>query len=587
MNRIIQKKLWYLIAIFFINLVIPCTFASNPFSVSFVSGPSKNGTPVLFNMVPGSKQQLKFNVLSTDSQQKIIKCGITKSALDGSAILAGCTNKNGAATPAPIIITFTSGKKSGRVEHILVVRDLSGRNVIKIPLIYNIVANSSRTITFENYCNYDVWFGIATGTLPPLSGSSCSGPANCPKGTECRGGKCFWIPPIPTKPTGNTTYKLNLYNGGPVVPKTIRIPDESAKNTSPKLWSGGFAARTGCTFTAGAISCTTGDCGDDGTGRGGCEVGKGFTAPITQAEVTFLVKKPDSYDITLINGFNVPTSFSPTTIPVGTSNPYDCGSPGGTQNVSYKDVLYSTISPPPNGILGGCSWNFTPPSSNLFYQWVDNATVTSCSLGSPCTGSLSCGLTMDNVTANTPALTCGNFLGYWTQDEICATNKNFISTDIVDCTSKTQITDCSISPTCPVAVSGQYFFSNLLACTSSPPDVADNKLTFASCFAAAGLQSSSNCCGCNNWQNTTGFTGSVPTDPKIVAQCNTGNNTRPNSKWVNNVLTNLIWLKNACPSAYTYPYDDKTSSFGCPYAYELGQSAVDYTVTFCPNRKPI
>ncbi|CAI0382618.1 unnamed protein product [Linum tenue] len=34
-------------------------------------------------------------------------------------------------------------------------------------------------------------------------------------------------------------------------------------------------------------------------------------------------------------------------------------------------------------------------------------------------------------------------------------------------------------------------------------------------------------------------------------------------------------FKNACPRAYSYAYDDKTSTFTC--------SSADYTITFCPT----
>ncbi len=72
--------------------------------------------------------------------------------------------------------------------------------------------------------------------------------------------------------------------------------------------------------------------------------------------------------------------------------------------------------------------------------------------------------------------------------------------------------------------------------------------------------------------------GSVPTDPNYVTPC-----TSPNSDWVNNVLQDLTWMKQACPSAYVYPYDDKASTFTCPQ--NGGQSAVNYTIDFCPGRK--
>lgn len=573
-----------------LNLMMTAvTWAAAPFLVSYLSNTgytNNQGTPLLFNMVPGSTQQLKFNIASSDQNTKIISCNITSSAYDSVGALGGCTNQNGAGTPYPLVFTITAGNTPGTVTHTLTIQTLSGRQVVKIPINYTIVNDSSRKITFKNYCKYDVYFGIATGTL----GGSCTTTADCPGGTsggtQCSGGQCFWIPPTPKSGSGQNTYLLTGYTGGTPSSNSISIPDKSAANGSTKVWSGGFGGRTGCTFTGSVISCATADCGDDGSGSGACALGTGFTAPATQVEPTFIVKTPDSYDVTIINGFNVPMSFTPDNISAGASSPYDCGSPGGASNVTYADVLYSTANPSPSGTLSASPWSFTPPSNNLRYQWVSATPGTPCTTNGDC-GSNSCGLTTTNVNGNSAALTCGKLLGYWTQDEICAKNSSFSQASIVDCTATNSITTCTgDSKTCPVTVpANTYHFVNLLACTTAPPNTKDDKLTFASCFAK-GAYSSVNCCGCTNWQSTSGFTGQVPSDSSIVPQCSSSAaNMTPNTNWVNNVLGNLTWLKNACTSCYTYPYDDKTSGFSCPYAYEGGQSAVNYTVTFCPGQE--
>ena len=33
--------------------------------------------------------------------------------------------------------------------------------------------------------------------------------------------------------------------------------------------------------------------------------------------------------------------------------------------------------------------------------------------------------------------------------------------------------------------------------------------------------------------------------------------------WTNIAKPGLLWLKKACPSAYTYPFDDMSSTFTC------------------------
>lgn len=568
-----------------------------PFSIKYISGEfNAQGEPVLFNMVAGSTQQLKFDVYSTTGSVTVIKCALNSSTKDSVKLDSGCTNKHGAGAtptlPIPIVITLTAGAATGNVTHTFTIQDLSGRNVKTYQLNYTIVANATRTITFENYCPFPVWFGVVSGTLPAKHpATSCTSNAQCPDGTECRTGKCFWNVPAPNKavPTPNKNYELDAYTSGAPASNSITLTDYNAQNKSTKVWSGGFAGRTGCSFTGGVISCVTGDCGDDGTGKGGCALGTGFSAPITQIEPTFLSLGPDTYDVEVINGFNIPASIAPTSIPVGSNSPYDCGTAGKTTSTPYTDIIYipgngAAIS----GSMGACDWTFTPPS--LHYQWVDGSTATSCSSNATCAPN-ACGLTTANVVANSSALTCGKLLGYWSENEICAKNKTYNQPAVVNCTSKTEITNCTANgKTCPATVAGQYSFYNLLACTTSPPEAGDDTVTFPSCFSK-GTYSSLNCCGCNNWQSTAGMSAIIPNDPNLVTQCGIvvpsdgSKGTTPNAKWVSNVLPNLIWLKNACPSAYTYPYDDKSSTFTCPYRYAGGQSGVNYTVTFCPGQK--
>uniref|UniRef100_A0A0C9S7H0 TSA: Wollemia nobilis Ref_Wollemi_Transcript_13568_1070 transcribed RNA sequence n=1 Tax=Wollemia nobilis TaxID=56998 RepID=A0A0C9S7H0_9CONI len=70
--------------------------------------------------------------------------------------------------------------------------------------------------------------------------------------------------------------------------------------------AGRFWGRTGCTFDqSGRGSCQTGDCG----GALSCTLSG--NPPTTLAEYT-LTSTTDTYDISLVDGFNVPLSFAPT-----------------------------------------------------------------------------------------------------------------------------------------------------------------------------------------------------------------------------------------------------------------------------------
>jgi hypothetical protein len=78
----------------------------------------------------------------------------------------------------------------------------------------------------------------------------------------------------------------------------------------------------------------------------------------------------------------------------------------------------------------------------------------------------------------------------------------------------------------------------------------------------------SDVCGCVDW-----LTQGIP-----VATGETCMGVNP--VWIEHVMPTLKWLKEGCPSAYTYPYDDKTSTYRCA-------SASSYTVTFCPNGRTL
>ncbi len=57
-----------------------------------------------------------------------------------------------------------------------------------------------------------------------------------------------------------------------------------------------------------------------------------------------------------------------------------------------------------------------------------------------------------------------------------------------------------------------------------------------------------------------------------------------NPTWADRVKPTLSWLKRACPTAYTYPYDDMTSTFTCKNVVD-NVNSVNYMVTFCPQNE--
>nr|GMD77907.1 pathogenesis-related protein 5 [Ipomoea batatas] len=90
------------------------------------------------------------------------------------------------------------------------------------------------------------------------------------------------------------------FNGGGFALK----PGQSVVYTAPAAWSGRIWARTGCNFDrTGNGSCQTGSCGTtlkcSGSGK----------TPVSLAE--FTLAAPDFYDVSLVDGFNVPMSVTP------------------------------------------------------------------------------------------------------------------------------------------------------------------------------------------------------------------------------------------------------------------------------------
>ncbi|KAH7288852.1 hypothetical protein KP509_31G046600 [Ceratopteris richardii] len=108
-------------------------------------------------------------------------------------------------------------------------------------------------------------------------------------------------------------------------------------------WSGRFWGRTGCNFTGStspsSVACETGDCG----GKLECS-GLGAAPPATLAEFTLASSQSDNkdfYDVSLVDGYNIPIAISPTGNPstkkystqhdasqAESAVDYDCGTAG-------------------------------------------------------------------------------------------------------------------------------------------------------------------------------------------------------------------------------------------------------------------
>lgn len=103
-------------------------------------------------------------------------------------------------------------------------------------------------------------------------------------------------------------------------------PQESATVEVPHGWSGRLWGRVGCNFTSDGVgTCQSGDCG----GRLQCGAGVGATPPASLVEfsVQGLRSAKDFYDVSLVDGFNLPISVTPGALPstTATANRTSCG----------------------------------------------------------------------------------------------------------------------------------------------------------------------------------------------------------------------------------------------------------------------
>ena len=123
---------------------------------------------------------------------------------------------------------------------------------------------------------------------------------------------CFHVPGVSgatftfVNRCGNTVWPGILANAGsPRLDSTgFELPKDTSRSfQAPTGWSGRFWARTGCSFDgSGSGSCLTGDCG---SGQVECN-GFGAAPPATLAEFTLGSGGQDFYDVSLVDGYNLP-----------------------------------------------------------------------------------------------------------------------------------------------------------------------------------------------------------------------------------------------------------------------------------------
>lgn len=430
--------------------------------------------------------------------------------------------------------------------------------------------------------------GATTGNLKPGAGSVC-GPSNpqaaCPIGTTCiQGGSA------PSSSISSTPFYCYYDQNAPTAGYQIAsgagptVLEISGSSLSPNgiIWSGNFYGRTGCDATTGV--CENATCVGAAAGLP-CGPGTGPSPGTnTLAELTFQAyPATDFYDVSIINGANFAVQFGPTNVPVSSTNAYSCGVAGSlaAQNGGYTSGSTSTAG------LPAANWTMSPTTASFplgvtvtgdpssYFKLVIPSTVlpgTSCTSSSSCTTApdTTCGYAMANLVRgnfNFATRTCGKLVAYLTADAIWGFNQ-----------TSSNAAPFAFTTNWPNGLGATVSVGDLQLCINGTYSPYENNGT-SSTFP---VQPIALACGGVMWgaaespgpmQNPSGNVGLNLTPPAQPVQT-------ANANWLANVLPTIKWLKQACPTCYSYPFDDMTSTFTCADTTRNPNPSTSYAVTF-------
>lgn len=502
---------------------------------------------------------------------------------------------------------------SGSVKITGTVSSANGYTYAIEPLVLTAIpvnaSDVARAVTFTNNSSQSIWVGItggaaasyvnpATPTGPVGTGNpsvtavgsnTCgpSGPGSaCPMGSSCiQGGSspnasisstpfyCYW-----DQGTPSSGYQIAAGGGT----TTLNISKYSlAPGSSPIIWSGNFYGRQNCNPTTGV--CSNATCVGAAQGLA-CGPGTGATPGInTLAELTFQQSPnvTDYYDVSIIGGANFATQFGPTSANLNTnsSNQYTCGAAGSSATLpaggsGYVANSLSTLPASPwtmGATTASIPTGSTVSSDTLaksYFRVVSGGSGTSCSVTGACTTSGEvCGY------SGFSALGINGTPSY--NSQVCGTQLAWVSANSV--WSQNQSTVTNTSPFSFAALTSGNSVGNYQLCTGS---------TYTA-YKPAGAGSPGDACGGVMWgASQTGQTfnnavwnapdsdGSIPTGLNITQPTQPVN--YASSNWLNYVLPTIRWLKAACPTCYTFPFDDMSSTFQCSNS----SNSIDYGVIF-------
>jgi Thaumatin family len=370
---------------------------------------------------------------------------------------------------------------------------------------------------------------------------SCQTSVDCPGSLPCINGFCS---PTTQCSTDGDCQGNSTCDGGFCVPGTSTTPGCSADSDCTSVLTGLESAtcQSGIcmplTCDPPTVMCPTGFSCSAATGLGTCAPSQ------TDCSLTNPCPSPhQACDITpgTPNGTCVtqtqcmadgacPNGSACSTggvcVPTSCTMDSDCSSVHGTCNTTTSQCVPL-----------GCDGTVLCPSGMSCSA--SGTCVASCASASDCTNSTfgtTCGtgLIGGNLTE-----TCGSAVGaLWTYDDFCPEVPSGQQYGPVDCNATAQSPPTGSPDT----------IANMFGCNGNAVGSA------VSCYNLAAA--TSDCCGCPT------ATGVAPDWPTVLGDSFT-NCTDSSTAWETDVLPWLHYLKDACPTAYTFPFDDATSTFTC------------------------
>lgn len=473
-----------------------------------------------------------------------------------SAAQIGCTPNNTAQSNCPA--NYVCYAQSVTTNYCVAGIPADGnytKNLTKMSDI-NLTASTCMSNTVDTNTSSATWgqCTCSTGT-----------PGQCPSHQVCMpatsgANQCFYNLTFDTNKSfgNNGLIEANTTSANGATLPFISLPLSSNTNNTI-FFSGNFYFKTGCSKDSG-ISCEAGDPNGDKP-----------TSPSTRLEYTFLNSGTDYYDVSYINGVNVPSVMAPKFLTnmniTWNKNAYYCTPAGGTEAdllQAYKKSDKNT-SLALQGFGSSLDWNKTidANTSMLGFNYVTFEQNQTCSPSQQCPTGQTCGLNYANVLAGSAQTTCGYRAGYWTYAQFCSVNtKNGYKNDTlgVDCNSSKKKSYSLCKP----------FNDNDYSGTGPA----------RSCFNANQTVSGNTCCGYAYWEhNSSKMPMTSEANQTIIKDVNT-------TYWTDKILPSVKFVKKGAMLAYSYQYDDPFSTFQCAYTTPNSktQNATSYKITLCPQK---